>query len=153
MSNDYPKGEFRGVCIAVPDGDGAHVNVQGIVYELRLSGIDAPERGQNHGVVAWSFLSNLISNKIVHGTIFKRGKYGRLIATLYVGNIFVNELLVEAGHAWLYPQYCPTQYKKHWLQLQIRAQSENKGLWAEPQPVAPWVYRKGNRRYPITYKI
>jgi len=71
---------------------------------FRLQGIDAWEtRGdeRERGLAAKAALVELIEGKRIvidtHGD--RRGKYGRWIATVWIGQTNVNNWLVEQGHA------------------------------------------------------
>lgn len=67
---------------------------------VRLHGIDCPEiKSKNMeenqvAVLARDFVSNLVFNKVVRLENVQRDKYGRLLADVYIGNIWLNELLL-----------------------------------------------------------
>jgi len=73
---------------------------------IRLLGIDAPEvRTRDDvqklkGLAAKHRLKELLPEEFTIRTkLDKRGKYGRVLGTLMVGDTNINELLVEEGHA------------------------------------------------------
>jgi len=80
--------------------------------KFRLLGIDTPElRGEEReeGLVSRDFLRELIkqgiSNKkdiMIKTKKDRTGKYGRYLATLYIGEVNVNELLLKEGYAKVY---------------------------------------------------
>jgi len=77
--------------------------------KLRLFGINAPEvRGDSkpEGIRSRDWLRNRILNKdIVIKTIKdKKGKYGRYLAVIYLGDININDELVSNGFA-VYKDY------------------------------------------------
>lgn len=77
--------------------------------KIRLYGIDCPEiRGDTRaaGLEARDFLRDLIDGKVIEIKTYKdkKGKYGRYLADIYIGNIHVNAALVDAGHA-VYKEY------------------------------------------------
>lgn len=47
---------------------------------------------------------------------------------------------VRRGMAWVYEQYAPKESPLY--DLQAQAQREHRGLWADPQPVPPWEWRR-----------
>jgi micrococcal nuclease len=55
----------------------------------------------------------------------------------------VNHGLVKDGWCWWYRKYAPgdTVLQK----LEKDARDARKGLWADPAPIPPWVYRKVRR--------
>jgi len=72
--------------------------------KLRLFGINAPEvRGDSkpEGIKSRDWLRNRILNKdIVIKTIKdKKGKYGRYLAVIYLGDVNINDELVSNGFA------------------------------------------------------
>ncbi len=72
--------------------------------KVRLAGINAPEiRGKQRpeGLKSRDYLRSLILDKdvVLHTRKDKKGKYGRYIATVYIDNKNVNDLLVENNHA------------------------------------------------------
>lgn len=109
---------YRATVTKVIDGDTIRADVE-LGFQLqvnreifRLHGIDAPEtqsRGGRRvseaekvrGLAAKAALKDLIDARpiticVVNG---KRGKYGRYIARIFVGDLDVNEWLIDQGHA------------------------------------------------------
>jgi hypothetical protein len=52
-------------------------------------------------------------------------------------------MLVKDGWCWWYRKYAPGDTVVEGLEKEAR--ETKKGLWADPQPVPPWVYRKARR--------
>ena len=52
----------------------------------------------------------------------------------------VNHTLVKQGWCWWYRKYAPGDVVLQGLEKGAR--EEGKGLWVDPQPVPPWIYRK-----------
>jgi hypothetical protein len=53
----------------------------------------------------------------------------------------LQEALLQAGLAWWYRKYAPKDKKL--AALEAEAQKAKRGLWVEPNPVAPWDWRRG----------
>jgi micrococcal nuclease len=51
-----------------------------------------------------------------------------------------NHSLVKDGWCWWYRQYAPADTVLEGLEKEAR--EAEKGLWADPQPVPPWEWRK-----------
>jgi endonuclease YncB( thermonuclease family) len=71
-------------------------------------------------------------------------KYGRTIGEVILSDgTKVNQELVKQGWCWWYRKYAPldTELKR----LEQAAREAKKGLWADPQPVPPWEWRKRGR--------
>ena len=55
----------------------------------------------------------------------------------------VNHELVKDGWCWWYRKYAPWDTELEKLEKDAREAKE--GLWADPAPIPPWVYRKMRR--------
>jgi nuclease-like protein/metal binding Ada-like protein len=55
----------------------------------------------------------------------------------------VNHTLVKDGWCWWYRKYAPGNTVLEGLENDARAAKN--GLWADPAPIPPWVYRKAKR--------
>ena len=109
---------------------------------MRLSGIDTPELGQPFGNNAKQALSAVAFGKTA--TIKSSGKdrYGRTLGYIFIEDQAINTMMVRMGMAWWYRRYDKTEE----LENAERYAKENKiGLWADPNPIAPWAWRKGKR--------
>jgi endonuclease YncB( thermonuclease family) len=71
-----------------------------------------------------------------------RDRYGRVIGTVYVSGGSVNAQMVELGMAWVYRRYAKDSAL---FELERQAQADKRGLWADPDPVAPWECRHNKR--------
>jgi micrococcal nuclease len=82
------------------------------IYRLsvRLNGIDTPEiKGKDItneekevAKMARDFVSNLVLNKFVRLENVNTEKYGRILADVYIGDIYLNDLLIKERYAVLY---------------------------------------------------
>jgi endonuclease YncB( thermonuclease family) len=113
-------------------------------YELtkvtvRISGIDAPERGQFYGDVASLHLQWLISGKAVGLKLKQRDSYGRWIATAYLDGADIAEELLKEGLAWHYKEY---DRNSRYAQLEAEAKLDGRGLWCDDRAVPPWEWRR-----------
>src|SRR5262245_12420471 len=111
---------------------------------IRLSGIDCPENGQAYGKRAKQALSALVFGRDVILQTHGQDKYGRTLADVFLSDgTNVNHELVKAGWCWWYRKYAPVD--KVLEELERKAREARKGLWADPQPVPPWEWRKRSR--------
>lgn len=106
---------------------------------VRISGIDAPERGQYYGEVATLHLQWLISGKAVGLKLKQRDSYGRWIATAYLNGADVAEELLKEGLAWHYKEY---DSNPRYAQLEAEAKRNGLGIWSDDRAVPPWEWRK-----------
>ena len=107
---------------------------------VRLSEIDAPERKQAFGTVSRTFLSDLIFGKEVKLEKLGTDRYGRTLGFIYLRNgTNVNLEMIKNGMAWQYEKYSKSAVLK---KAQASAKSMSIGLWRDPNPVAPWEFRR-----------
>ena len=131
--------------VDVADGDTITVEpIQGgNRVKIRLHGIDAPETKQSYGQAAKGFVNNVALYKVVDVQPTPQGsdRYGRIVAVVVIPGIgILQELLLERGLAWVYPRYCKNC--TNWEAIQTQAQSQQRGLWTDKDPIPPWEWRK-----------
>ena len=129
----------------ISDGDTLTVtnNKTNKKVKVRLFGIDAPEATQKYGLESKEYLMSLTKNKsiIVKGNTYD--KYGRLLGTIYVDGININETMVQTGNAWWYEKFDPKNTKVR--DMQIKAKESKLGLWKNVNAIAPEEYRKNQK--------
>ncbi|MBN1676622.1 MAG: thermonuclease family protein [Kiritimatiellae bacterium] len=106
---------------------------------VRLAGIDAPELTQPFGPEAKTVLTASTLGRIVRLEYEGTDRYGRILGDVFTGDIWVNLQLVRDGLAWRYPRCKATRIRR----AEQNARRAGLGLWADPQPLAPWLFRKG----------
>ena len=132
--------------VGVTDGDTLKVRLQGEGEQIRirLYGIDAPEKGQPFGRKSREFLMSLApmgATVTVEPINFDR--YGRLVAIVYAPDgTCLNLAMLNAGLAWVYPQYCQMPVCKSWNDAEQQARNSQTGLWAGEIILSPWEWRK-----------
>jgi endonuclease YncB( thermonuclease family) len=136
--------DFSGPVVAVLDGDTIEVLHHTRAERIRLNGIDCPEKGQAFGTRAKQATSELVFGKEVTLQSHGKDKYGRTIAdVLLPDGTNVDHALVRDGWCWWYRKYAPADAVLEGLEKEAR--DAKKGLWADPHPVPPWVWRKRSR--------
>jgi endonuclease YncB( thermonuclease family) len=133
------RADFTGKVVAVADGDTVTILVERREVRVRLSGIDAPEHGQPHARAARQSLASLVAGRTV--AVHGRGQdgYGRVLGELRVDALDVNAEQVRRGYAWVFRRYSLDPYL---LALEAEAKAARRGLWQDPDPVAPWLWRE-----------
>jgi micrococcal nuclease len=133
--------EFSGSVVSVLDGDTIEVLHNTHPDRIRLSGIDCPEKGQAYGQRAKHAASALAFGKDVTVQTHSHDKYKRTLAdVLLPDGTNINHTLVKDGWCWWYRKYAPWDTVLEGLEKEAR--DGRKGLWADPQPVPPWEWRK-----------
>ena len=131
--------QLRGVVTEVHDGDTLKLKSGKDVTKIRLAYIDAPELDQLYGYASKTSLEQLTRDKRVEATCNGKDRYGRFLCTLQVGTEDINAVQVKRGMAWEYSHYAPKGSPLKALQNEAKA--GKRGLWADPNPEAPWNYR------------
>jgi len=70
-----------------------------------------------------------------------QGEVGRF----YLGDRFINLEMVRAGCVWRYVRY---DKAGEFTDAEHVAREQRRGLWADPNPVPPWEYRRARRVAP-----
>lgn len=126
----------------IKDGDTIRVQdpSDGLVYDVRLFGIDAPEHDQEFGPEAKAMLTKLIDNKPIKMQVVSSGDYGRLLCKIYtMDNQYINGLMVQQGGAWYYEFFDKNDTILQ--QFTTSARTNKVGLWKSTTAIAPWDFR------------
>ncbi|WP_373048575.1 thermonuclease family protein [Vulgatibacter sp.] len=151
---------LEGRVVGVADGDTVTVlDADNERHRIRLSGIDAPERRQPFSQRSKQMLSDLVYGKEVAVHWDKRDRYGRIVGRVLVAEAACEKdcvrsldtglALVRSGLAWWYRYYAkeqPPEERKRYEAAETQARQARVGLWSEPNPTAPWDYRKSRRK-------
>lgn len=138
------EGVLFGPLVRVVDGDTLDVKIQGATLRFRLAGVDAPEMSQPFGGIAQSKLAGLIGGQPCVLVYEEGDMYGRLVAHLWIGDVYVNAEMVKRGMAWFDSASAPDDLL---LSNENEARDAKRGLWALPleERVPPWEWRKEKR--------
>jgi endonuclease YncB( thermonuclease family) len=135
---------LTGRVVRIADGDTVSIldktNTQ---HKVRLYGIDTPERDQPYGKSAKQVLAHWVDEKNVGVVVVETDSYGRTVGTLYREGTNINAAMVSGGHAWWYRHYAPHEHNL--AAAEQKARQLGLGLWARPQPIPPWDWRRGQR--------
>jgi len=126
----------------VVDGDTVHATKEGKLYKIRLTEIDAPERDQPYGAESTKLLKQLLEDGYFDVDISGIDIYERHLGRLYDNGVDINREMVEQGLAWVYDKYVTD---KSFYENQSSAQKNNRGLWQNPESIAPWSWRQRSR--------
>lgn len=107
--------------------------------KLRLRDIDAPEICQRWGAQSRRALADLVAGAVLRAELTAHDDYGRGLARLSRGELDVGAQLVRQGHAWAH------RYRGRpgpYAQAEEQARRERRGLFADPQAIAPRDFRR-----------
>lgn len=150
--------DLSGKVVAVIDGDTIKLlDSDKALYKIRLTGIDAPEKGQPFSNASRKHLASLVAGKDVRVESAKTDRYGRLLGKVWVQppgcplcakTVDVNLAQIISGMAWWYRYYAneqPEQDRERYKSAVGEAQQRKLGLWSEANPIPPWAWRRGQR--------
>ncbi|OGY17950.1 MAG: hypothetical protein A2900_00610 [Candidatus Chisholmbacteria bacterium RIFCSPLOWO2_01_FULL_50_28] len=128
-TKEFAQGTYR--VTLVLDGDTIELEDG---TRVRYAGVDAPEKNQAYGLSSAKYNQQLVGRRdvLVIPTEEIFDQYGRVLAYVYAGNVFVNEKMIEEGYARLlvFKGKKPEKYD----QLKAAedfARSRHLGVWLE----------------------
>lgn len=137
---------IRGRVVGVTDGDTLTIlDTSDQQFKIRLSGIDAPEKGQPFGSQAKESLSAMVFNKQVVIESDKKDRYRRRVGKVQHEGTDVNLEQVKRGMAWHYTAYAMEQApadREAYASAEVEARAQRRGLWRESTQSAPWEFRR-----------
>lgn len=139
---------LNGKVVSIADGDTITVlDANSTQHKIRLAGIDAPEKKQDFGYSSKQSLSDMVFNKQVTVDWAKEDRYGRIIGKVLLAGADINLQQVKSGMAWFYRKYqneLTLDDRLNYLHAEENATKLGIGLWKQPDPIAPWSFRKGH---------
>jgi endonuclease YncB( thermonuclease family) len=149
--------DISGRVVGVTDGDTIKVlHSSSTEHKVRLTGIDAPERGQSFGTASTQNLNRMVAGKQVRVESSKSDRYGRLLGKVWVQpsdcptcgkTLDANHAQMLSGMAWWYRYYAKQQSPEdrgRYESAEDEAKARGWGLWADPRPINPYRWRKKN---------
>lgn len=146
---------ISGNVMGIKDGDTIKVlDAARVLHTVRLAGIDAPERDQPFGSESTRYLSSLLAGKEVFVETSKLDQYGRALGKVWVQpmdcpscgkTLNANHAQLLAGMAWWYRYYAEDQTPEdrgRYESAEDEARARKLGLWAAPDPINPYEWRK-----------
>ncbi len=130
------------VVTRVVDGDTVEARFDGEVEDVRLIGIDTPESVEPgapvecFGPEASDFTRRLLEGRDVHLVfgVERRDRYGRLLAYAYLGDRFVNAIIVRRGLARTLTIPPNDRHAARLRRLELEAAGAGRGLWGACSP-------------------
>jgi micrococcal nuclease len=136
--------ELTGEVVAIADGDTLTIlDGSKTQHKIRLAGIDAPEKGQAFGTKARENLAAKVFRRNVRVEVIDVDRYRREVGRIYLADRFINMEMVRDGFAWRYVQY---DKPREFTAAEADAREHRRGLWADPNPIPPWEWRKAKRQ-------
>lgn len=133
--------------VGVKDGDTFVLLINGKEQVVRFAHIDCPEKKQPFGTKAKHFVSDKCYGTHVRLRVDEKNKfdrYKRLIAEVILEDgTNLNKELVKKGLAWHFTRFSSS---KEYEALEKEARAHKVGLWADKNPIAPWEWRRPQKK-------
>ena len=123
---------LRGEVVSVNNGDSFTIMVGLKLVKVRLIGSDAPDMTQSpNGRQAREFLRSLVRGKMVRLETddSRRDHEKRLLAYVYVDDLFVNLELIRQGQAVAHSEPPNMRYREDYRKAQTEARQAGRGVW------------------------
>ncbi len=138
-----------GRVVRVQDGDSFLLLADGRETGVRIAGIDAPERRQAFADVSRRALRTKIERHDVRVEAVKTDPFGRIVGRVFLDERDVGLAQLHDGLAWHFVRYdadlAPAE-RKRYAQAERSARERRAGLWRDTDPLAPWLFRRQQRR-------
>lgn len=153
VSKNLNSNNYFAMVQKVSDGDTLNVlDETGQKHRIRLAFIDAPELKQDFGESSQKFLENQLLNQKVEIVVRDIDRYQREVATVYWYGKDMNLIQLKQGNAWHYQEYAKSKKGQNPSDFRLyeyaehQARNQGLGLWENPNALAPWVFRKNQRK-------
>lgn len=122
------------LCVRVIDGDTIELDGG---EKVRYIGIDTPETVHPQKPVQWMGKEASEANRVlvekrkvrIEHDVERTDRYGRTLAYVWLGEILVNEQLVQLGYAQVSTYPPNVKYQERFLAAQRAAREAGRGLW------------------------
>lgn len=141
---------LSGRVVHVADGDTFTLLADGRRERIRMASIDAPETtkdrerpGQPMAQAAKRALAGLVAGRTFTLSCFERDQYGRNVCDVPLPDgSTANREVVAQGLAWANGEGRGKYMRDSRIPvLEAEARKAGKGIWGDPSPVQPWVWR------------
>ena len=141
-----PGEAWQGRVIKVFDGDSMILSRDGRRIEVRLWGVDCPEKGQ-----PWAGRARAVTSELLGRTVTVRpvavDKYGRVVGRLHDPGRGDHGLrLIQNGLAWWFRRFAPDE--RAYRDAERKARVARRGLWHDANPIPPWKWRASSAPRP-----
>lgn len=155
--------ELVGRVVWVADGDSFElIDAAGERLDVRIAGIDAPEKGQAFADRSKRSLMRLIRDREVRVDWYKLDRFDRHVGKVWVlspdapcrqndcpKTLDVAMAQLLTGLAWYFRRFAdeiPEEDRARYADAEYEARARRVGLWRDAQPVPPWQWRDEHRR-------
>lgn len=135
---------FTGWGYKAPDGDSITVAISTEkIISIELDGIDCPELEQDFGKEARDFTKTFIYKKKLKVEIKSYTTKDKAVGRVFLGDRDLSLELIESGLAWFDKK---NSSDKRLAKAQKKAKKAKIGLWSNPTPTPPWIFRATQKK-------
>jgi micrococcal nuclease len=125
--------------IGIHDGDTLTILQDNQPVKIRLAEVDAPESQQPFGTRARQSLAAMCFNTWAEIHFTGKRHFKRKLAHVTCNGQDVGTAQLHAGFAWVDPRYSTDPALPP---IEAQARAVKQGLWADPNPIPPWEWRR-----------
>lgn len=138
-------GTLQGLAVEIHDGKTLSVENAGRRIKVVLKSADVPEADQPYADVARQHLSDLVLGKAVTVEYMGLAPGAVFIAKVYCGDRDISLQMIRDGVAWFTERDASDLSdadRAMFTEAEQAARIERRGLWQDPNAVAPWEWRR-----------
>jgi micrococcal nuclease len=136
-----PAGAGPAYVTRVVEGDTVYAEVGGRLEAVRYLGVNAPRiEHPTRGTDLYAMVAREANRRLVEGKWIRlvfdgqpRDRFGRLLAYVWVDDVFVNAALTHLGFAEAAATTTVTRYGEYFRSLETGARQDARGLWRDPE--------------------
>jgi hypothetical protein len=117
------------IVTSVADGDSFRARMAGEEVEIRLLGVNAPERDECLGGEAADWLAGQIEGRVVSLVVADTDQFGRLLARVFSSDTDINQALVSGGYAVVLSEAADD--RPELLGAEEAARASGAGIWGK----------------------
>lgn len=148
VSGSATAGSLAGTVVEIHDGDTITIICLKRPLQVRLVGIDAPDKEQRYAEASRQHLSDLILNQFVVVEYSGLGAHALIVGRVFLRETDVGAQMIRDGVAWYdrpYDTILTESQRQMYSDCEVAARAEHRGLWQDPNPVSPWEFKEARR--------
>ena len=148
VSGSATAGSLAGTVVEIHDGDTITIICLKRPLQVRLMGIDAPDKEQPYAEASRQHLSDLILNQFVVVEYSGLGAYALIVGRVFLNKTDVGAQMIRDGVAWYdkpYDTILTESQRQMYAACELAARAEHRGIWQDQNPVSPWEFKETRR--------
>lgn len=148
VSGSATAGTLFGTVTEINDGDTIKIICLKRPLQVRLMGIDAPEKDQAYAEAARQHLSDLILNQLVVVEYTGLGDNALIVGKVFLKETDVGAQMIRDGVAWYsrsFDNMLSQEQRQMYAACETAARTDRRGIWQDPKPLPPWEFKDARR--------